>query len=90
MKEKENLQDVVKHLHESKYSDKLIDALRDCIEAAPSRNKDKLAQIYEDYVHKFMRRPQKLPYMLQGFLDAIEEASDARIEWKGAGDREDW
>ena len=37
-----------------------------------------------------MRRPQKLPYMLQGFLDAIEEASDARLEWKGGGDRAEW
>jgi len=77
-------------LNESKYSDQLIDALRDCIDSAPNNTKNKLAQIYEDYVHKFMRRPQKLPYMLQGFLDAIEEASDARIEWKGAGDRSDW
>jgi len=77
-------------LKESKYSDQLIDALRDCIDSAPNNTKNKLAQIYEDYVHKFMRRPQKLPYMLQGFLDAIEEASDARIEWKGAGDRSDW
>ena len=77
-------------LHESKASDKLIDALRDCIDSAPQRDKDKLAQIYEDYAHKFMRRPQKLPYMLQVFLDAIEEASDARIEWKGGGDRADW
>ncbi len=77
-------------LKESKYSDQLIDALRDCIDSAPNNTKNKLAQIYEDYAHKFMRRPQKLPYMLQGFLDAIEEASDARIEWKGAGDRSDW
>ncbi len=77
-------------LNESKYSDQLIDALRDCIDSAPSNTKNKLAQIYEDYAHKFMRRPQKLPYMLQGFLDAIEEASDARIEWKGGGDRSDW
>jgi len=77
-------------LKESKYSDQLIDALRDCIDSAPNNTKNKLAQIYEDYAHKFMRRPQKLPYMLQGFLDAIEEASDARIEWKGGGDRSDW
>jgi hypothetical protein len=68
-------------LKESKYSDKLIDALRDCIDSAPSNTKNKLAQVYEDYAHKFMSRPQqKLPYMLQGFLDAIEEASDARID----------
>jgi hypothetical protein len=77
-------------LKESKYSDQLIDALRDCIDSAPDRIKNKLAQVYEDYVHKFMRRPQKLPYMLQGFLDAIEEGTDARIEWKGGGDRSDW
>ena len=77
-------------LNESNYSDQLIDALRDCIDSAQPKTKDKLAQIYEDYVHKFMRRPQKLPYMLQGFLDAIEEATDARIEWKGGGDRSDW
>jgi hypothetical protein len=77
-------------LKESKYSDQLIDALRDCIDSAPDRTKNKLAQVYEDYVHKFMRRPQKLPYMLQGFLDAIEEGTDARIEWKGGGDRSDW
>ena len=77
-------------LFECKASDKLINALRECIEDAPERSKNKLAQIYEDYAHKFMRRPQKLPYMLQGFLDAIEEASDARIEWKGGGDRADW
>ena len=77
-------------LKESKYSDQLIDALRNCIDSAPDRTKNKLAQVYEDYVHKFMRRPQKLPYMLQGFLDAIEEGTDARIEWKGGGDRSDW
>jgi len=77
-------------LKESKYSDQLIDALRDCIDSAADRTKNKLAQVYEDYVHKFMRRPQKLPYMLQGFLDAIEEGTDARIEWKGGGDRSDW
>ena len=46
-----------KPLQESKASDKLIDALRDCIEDAPERSKNKLAQIYEDYAHKFMRRP---------------------------------
>ena len=68
----------------------MIEALRDFIDSAQPKTKDKLAQIYEDYVHKFMRRPQKLPYMLQGFLDAIEEATDARIEWKGGGDRSDW
>ncbi len=63
---------------ESTHSDKLIDALRDCIESAPSAKKNKLAQIYEDYANKFMRRPQKLPYMMQGFLDAIEDGADAR------------
>ena len=71
-------------INESKDSDKLIDALRDCISTAPERAKNKLAQSFEDYMEKFGRRQTKLPYMLQGFFDAIEESSDARV------DRENW
>ena len=69
------------HLNESKYSDKLIDALEQCIDSAPEKNKNKLAQVFEDYQAKFGNVPGKrLPYMLQGFFDAIEEASGARVE----------
>jgi hypothetical protein len=71
-------------IQESKNSDKLIDALGACINAAPERAKNKLAQVFEDYQEKFGRRQPKLPYMMQGFFDAIEEFSDARV------DRENW
>jgi hypothetical protein len=67
-------------LTESKDSDKLIEALRQCIDAAPERNKNKLAGVFEDYQEKFGKVPGKrLPYMMQGFFDAIEDASDARV-----------
>jgi len=71
-------------LNESKDSDKMIKALGDCIDAAPDRAKNKLAQVFEEYMEKFGRRQPKLPYMMQGFFDAIEEFSDARI------DRDSW
>ena len=71
-------------IQESKDSDKLIDALGACINAAPERPKNKLAQVFGDYQEKFGRRQPKLPYMMQGFFDAIEEFTDARV------DREKW
>ena len=69
-----------RELKESAGPDKLIDALGACINAAPERSKNKLAQVFEDYQKKFGKRQPKLPYMMQGFFDAIEEFTDARVE----------
>lgn len=76
----DELMDTGIQIQESKNSDKLINALGDCIDAAPERAKNKLAQVFEDYQEKFGKRQPKLPYMLQGFFDVIEEFSDARVD----------
>ena len=70
----------------SQWSIKMTDALRECIEAAPARSRNKLAQIYEEYMEKFGRGQKlgKVPPMLKDMLDAIEEGSDARV------DRDKW
>jgi|TARA_B100000809_G_scaffold263973_1_gene318553 NAD-dependent oxidoreductase involved in siderophore biosynthesis len=70
----------------SQWSVKITDALRECIEAAPARPRNKLAGIYEDYMEKFGRKSNmsRIPPMLKDMLDAIEEGSDARV------DRDKW
>ena len=65
----------------SKWSEKLTNALQDCIEKSPDRYKNKLAQIYEDYMEKFGKQAnmRRIPPMLQDMFLAIEEGSDARV-----------
>lgn len=65
----------------SQWSEKLTNALQDCIEKSPDRYKNKLAQIYEDYMEKFGKQSnmRRIPPMLQDMFLAIEEGSDARV-----------
>ena len=49
----DELMDTGIQIQESKNSDNLINALGDCIDAAPERAKNKLAQVFEDYQEKF-------------------------------------
>ena len=52
-------------------------ALRACIEAAPERTRNALAQAIEDYAEQQPRRPAQ-DTMMGVLLDAMIEASDAR------------
>jgi hypothetical protein len=65
----------------SQWSEKLTDALMECIEKSPDRYKNKLAQIYEDYMEKFGKQSnmRRIPPLLQDMFRAIEEGSDARV-----------
>jgi NAD-dependent oxidoreductase involved in siderophore biosynthesis len=82
----DELMDTVSLKEGSQWSIKITDALRECIEAAPARPRNKLAQIYEEYMEKFGKGHKlgKVPPMLKDMLDAIEEGSDARV------DRDSW
>ena len=67
-------------------SQKLIDALYKCLDEAPDRARNRLAQEYEDYASKYIRASQRrqLGPLLSMILDTIEEATAARV------DRDDW
>jgi len=53
-------------IQESKDSDKLIDALGACINAAPERPKNKLAQVFEDYQENI---PRDSSSSINGYCD---------------------
>lgn len=63
----------------------VIEALTACIDAAPDKQKDALAQALEDYAKTYRRSyddltgPRAFP-ALKNMLLAVEEACEARIE----------
>lgn len=60
--------------------DRFINVFFNVLDAAPDRHKNKLAQAYEDYVGKFGNSIRKGPLLQNELMNAIEEATDARVE----------